>query len=97
MTAPSMSSLNRKSDACAAPTAASQPRWDPQQGQQLAVIAGEGQGWMAQVIASQVGAREQVYWVRLADGRRLVKLASELAELVGLEDPDWPGGGQRFG
>ena len=92
-----MSSLNPKSDACAAPTATPQPRWHPQQGQQLAVIAGEGQGWMAQVIASQVGTREQVYWVRLADGRRLVKLASELAELVGLEDPDWPDAGQRFG
>ena len=33
----------------------SDSRWQPQPGQQLAVIAGEGQGWMAQVIATQVG------------------------------------------
>lgn len=92
-----MSGLNPKRDACATPTPTAQPRWHPQPGQQLAVIAGEGQGWMAQVMASQVGAREQVYWVRLADGRRLVKLASELAELVGLEDPNWLDRGQRFG
>jgi hypothetical protein len=92
-----MSSLNSKSDACAEQTPSSRSRWHPQSGQHLAVIAGEGQGWMAQVIASQVGAREQVYWVRLADGRRLVKLASELAELVGLEDSDWPSQGQSFG
>ncbi len=72
-------------------------RWSPQPGQQLAVIAGEGQGWMAQVIAAQVGARERVYWVRLADGRRLVKLASELAELTGIDDRGWTVSGRHFG
>jgi hypothetical protein len=75
----------------------SDSRWRPQPGQQLAVIAGEGQGWMAQVIATQVGARERVYWVRLADGRRLVKLASELAELTGVDEANWPISGRRFG
>ncbi|MCB1600897.1 MAG: hypothetical protein R3F18_00610 [Lysobacterales bacterium] len=75
----------------------SDSRWQPQPGQQLAVIAGEGQGWMAQVIATQVGARERVYWVRLADGRRLVKLASELAELTGIDDAAWTISGRHFG
>jgi hypothetical protein len=66
------------------------PRWQPNPGVYVAVIAGEGLGWMAQILAVQIEQPERLYCVRLADGRRLLKYACELAELVGIGDAGWP-------
>lgn len=54
--------------------------------QLVAVISGEGQGWMARVIDFD-GQAPGWYWVLLSDGRRLLKLDHELEELSGLRDP----------
>lgn len=52
-------------------------------GQQVAVIAGEGQGWMACVVSVVARLPECLYRVELADGRLMTKLQSELEPLGG--------------
>ncbi len=52
-------------------------------GQQVAVTAGEGLGWMAHVVALERRLPECAYRVELADGRSLVKRESELEPLSG--------------
>lgn len=52
-------------------------------GQQVAVSAGEGQGWMAKVVSLVARLPECLYRVELADGRQLAKLESELEPLGG--------------
>jgi hypothetical protein len=54
-------------------------------GQAVAVISGDGQGWMARVIEIDRDSPGW-YWVLLSDGRRLYKLDHELEELSGLRD-----------
>lgn len=50
-------------------------------GQHVAVVAGEGQGWMARVVKLDNVMAETMYWVELADGRQLAKLDAELEPL----------------
>ncbi|MFO1496749.1 MAG: hypothetical protein U1F26_19060 [Lysobacterales bacterium] len=54
-------------------------------GQLVAVISGDGQGWMARVLEPDVQAPGW-YWVELSDGRRLLKLDHELEEQSALRD-----------
>lgn len=54
-------------------------------GQLVAVISGDGQGWMARVLEPDVQAAGW-YWVELSDGRRLLKLDHELEEQSALRD-----------
>ena len=59
-------------------------------GQQVAVITGDGQGWMAAICDIGSETQERMYWIGLADGRKLAKRESELAELIGIGDAGWP-------
>lgn len=59
-------------------------------GQIVAVISGEGQGWMAVIVNVRTHRSEPMYTVILGDGRTLTKADCDLAELNAIGDAGWP-------